>query len=74
MFFLPIALLTCAFYLAICAILDLAIFVAGYFGWLGMIGAKGWTPFLIFFGSIWLVSFYGSMKLFMAMMRARMPH
>lgn len=66
------ALLTCLFYLAIVAILNLAIFVAGSRGWVTMIGIRGWPLFAIF-GIIWLISFYSAGLIIMAQIPVR-PH
>jgi len=61
MILLKLALLTCAFYIAIVALMELAIFLSGDFG----IAAKpwGWT---VLFGIIWLVSFTLAWHIFRA--------
>jgi len=73
MLFSKLALLTCAFDLMIVAVLDLAVFVAGYFGWIRMIGAKGW-PLFLWFGTIWLISFHFALRIVTAGIRAKFHH
>lgn len=65
MFIIKLALLTCAFYLIICVVLELALFAAGYFGWIGMVMVKGWLPSCLIFGTVWLISFYCAGRLSM---------
>ena len=74
MFAFKLGLLTCAFYLAICAIIDLAISLTLRFSKVSFIGLRGWPGFLVLFGSIWLVSFYCAARIFMADFRAQFPH
>lgn len=73
MFFFKMALITCAFYLAIVAFLDLALFLAFYFGRLGMFAIRGW-PLFVLFGIIWLISFWAAGRIEMAQLRAKFPH
>lgn len=49
MLLLPRAFLTCIFFLGICAVIDGAVFVAGYLRKIGIIGLNGW-PLWLFFG------------------------
>ena len=73
MMIMKLSLLTCAFYLGICGILELAIFIAIRFRWANMIGAKGIGMFAVF-GTIWLISFYAAARILAASMRASFPH
>jgi len=54
------------FYLAICLIIELAIFVAGYYGWFGFLAIKGWLPAFLLFGTIWIIAFYCAARISMA--------
>ena len=74
MFVFKLGLLTCVFYLAICAIIDLAISLTLRFCKASFIGLRGWPGFLVLFGSIWLMSFYCAGRIFMAGFRAQFPH
>ena len=74
MFIFKLGLLTCPFYLGICALIDLVIFLLMRFGKVGLIGIRGWSGFLVVFGSIWPVSLYCSVRIFMADFRAQFPH
>ncbi len=72
MLLLPRALLTCVFFLFFCGVIDALIFLAGYFGRIGMIGLGGWR--LWFFGGlVWYLSFYCALKVYGAYWRSQLP-
>ncbi len=77
MFLFPTALLTCLFFLAICAIVDLAIYVATYviarFQLFGGFLAFGPLFMWVFFGGVWCLSFYFASRVQHAIWRSRLP-
>ena len=70
---LKFGLLICGFYLAICALIDLAISLAARFHLVGMVGVRGWGFFIVF-GIIWLMSFSAAFGVLAAITRAKFPH
>jgi hypothetical protein len=72
MLFLPRALLTCFFFLAICAIADSVILLAMFFRWRGLIGLSGW-PLWLASGIAWYLSFYCALRVHAAYFQSRLP-
>ena len=72
MWITKLALLTCAFYLVLCGIIELMILMALRLRWASMIGFQGIGLFLVF-GVVWLVSFYLAVRIEHANFRAKLP-
>jgi hypothetical protein len=72
MLLLPRAFLSCIFFLGICAVIDGAIFMAGYFKKIGIIGLNGW-PLWLFVGGAWYLSFYCALRVYAAYLRSQFP-
>lgn len=73
MIFIKLALLTCAFYLTIAVVLEIAFMVlsAAKGGMMVHGGIRAWG---ILFGVVWLVSFTGAFYIVEASIRAKLAH
>ena len=72
MFILKLALITCAFYLAVAILMEAVLLVlAKVLGGLGVFMPRlGW---IVIFGSVWLASFLLAWRIVMRSLTARMP-